>query len=104
MNFIGEGRGRRVYLSNSELSVVKIPISEAGIFMNWAEDIRWKKSKERNLLARCRLIPNSSILVMERVEVFQGHYLHLPDWCWGVDCFQVGYTRAGKLVAYDYGG
>ncbi|BAU39970.1 hypothetical protein [Ralstonia phage RSP15] len=51
------------------------------------------------------------VLFMERVREASGEEIrkHLgtpkggSDWTWSVDCGQVGFTKSGRLVAYDYG-
>lgn len=104
---IGEGRNRIVYVSECGNYVFKVPINKDGEFNNWCEHVRFNEYKEKWYpLARCHGIPESFILIMEYVDA--DYILHVPvnerpDWVGFVDCAQVGYNKAGELVAYDYG-
>ena len=40
---------------------------------------------------------------MEYVEHADRFDNELPDWTGFVDCGQVGFTKKGELVAYDFG-
>lgn len=47
-------------------------------------------------------VDDVDVVIMEKVTPVTGvGYKDLPDWAGYVDGAQVGYTRAGKLVAYD---
>lgn len=97
LEFIGEGRNRRVYKHKGY--VVKIPINEYGLADNEFEAQTFKKWHKEFPYARCRMV--GVCLVMEYVEhTFEKK---LPEWTMSVDCGQVGYNRDGKLLAYDYG-
>lgn len=100
-----------------EKHVVKIPRCQDGLFDNdWEGSVR---NNEESLghpyyvqYPRTRLFywKDVPILFMERVEPVNwkeklksiGDF-EFPDWVNSVDCGQVGYTRDGRLVAYDYG-
>jgi len=74
--------------------VVKLPVNSQGFAANYNEATSpWCP------IARNKLF--GDVLVMERVEPISLSWKTLPDWCSFVDCCQVGYTRKGKLVAYD---
>lgn len=52
--------------------------------------------------ARCRLVPGTFLLIMERVK--EAPDADLPDWSFAMDCRQVGYAaKDGLIVAYDFG-
>lgn len=105
------GRNRIVY--DMGKYVVKIPLNEDGIADNdWEGSTVWEDSPD-HITARTRaawvdckchgVIP---ILFAERVnfEALAGvGYEALPEWAGSIDCGQVGYTKKGKLVAYDFG-
>jgi hypothetical protein len=102
---LGEyGRHRQLFLSRCGKWVYKIPRNSAGLGANHNE-LRAYKTGGWIPVAKCRLIHvfDIPIIVMEYVKS-----VHLgssePDWVACVDCAQVGYTRKGKLVAYDMGG
>jgi hypothetical protein len=100
---IGSGRNRDVYLCPSGLYVVKDPSNDAGCDDNYSEAYRWKRRSKWYPLARCKMVPNSPLLIMEYVKTDFVWSKEMPDWIDFVDCRQVGYTLDGKLVAYDYG-
>lgn len=106
LKFLGEGRNRAVYLLPSGKNVIKIPLNDDGINDNLTEEYRYRfQRKTWYPLARCRLLNGSHNLIMEYVE-FPNSYCELREihsWIDFVDCWQVGYNRAGKVVAYDYG-
>jgi hypothetical protein len=98
------GRHRAVY--DAGRNVLKVPRHEKGYYDNlWEHD----KSRSYGLrpdvngifYARCRALP-SGILVMEKV-IDPPSRMSLPDWVGYVDCQQVGLTRDGRIVAYDFG-
>ncbi len=97
---ISGGRNRITLLMGKY--VVKFPISPGGY-----GDNDWEGSicgGEYIQYARTRLhyYHDTPIVFMEQVSPVKS-FNGLPDWCDFVDCCQVGYTRAGKLVAYDFG-
>ena len=99
---LGEGRNRATYRVSADW-VVKVPRCEAGIFDNESESETYGCLGGN--LAACSVFYEEGgipVLFMEYVEpVCLG--ASAPSWVSFVDCGQVGYTRAGKLVAYDYG-
>lgn len=99
--FIGQGRTRAVFLLPGGRYVVKIPVDEMGYHDNWSEARQAKRDGwlYKHQVARCRLMKNGW-LVMEYVKPATGE--ELPDWVGSVDCGQVGWTRDGRLVAYDF--
>jgi hypothetical protein len=104
VKFLGEGNTRIVYLSKSKQFVFKVPKDDYGLSDNYGEAREYRKRTgpfEHNQLARC-MITHSGILVMELVEPVKDNKVFLPLWVDFVDCQQVGYNRAGALVAYDW--
>ena len=99
LKFIGEGRHRAVFKTRSGRYVVKFPVGEGGELANYREARDFKESGDR--LARCRIIVLQGVecLVMEFVTMAKGP---LPSWVDFIDCQQVGITRRGELVAYDW--
>jgi hypothetical protein len=109
---IGEGNTRVVYLLPSKKHVLKLPKDEEGTYDNFREDFRYKQWKSIEL-ARCRVIKDTNYLIMEYVQPaeFRGGFKEIktndgwigcPGWVLSIDCCQVGWNLAGKLVAYDY--
>lgn len=100
------GTSRVSYLSKTV--VFKVPVSENGFRCNdWEGSI--VSLGDATPIARARLHPNSEIpiVVMERVEEVSLEQIcerlgHIPDFVYAIDMAQVGFTRAGKLVAFDY--
>jgi hypothetical protein len=114
LTYLSSGTNRDVYLLPGGKYVLKVPRNENGIADNyWEAAIDFHKdawSKKIRVNARCRLIPGTTLLVMEYVEPATTaevkHRLNLermPEWTDFIDCQQVGFTRSGKLKAYDYG-
>ena len=99
------GRNRITYLFSNH--VVKIPVDDNGVADNdWEGSLSNGESlNDPNEVqyARTRLIyvKDIPIVLMQRVK--PAFELNLPDWVNSVDCGQVGYTKAGRLVAFDYG-
>lgn len=94
--------------------VVKLPITHAGVGDNdWEGSVSNgpdQNEEEHVQYARTRMHYEDSIpvLFMEYVEWARTAEIvarlgHEPDWVGCVDCGQVGFNRAGKLVAFDYG-
>ena len=98
-DWLGAGRGRVAFKHKNY--VVKIPYTMEGIMFNRMEAYSYKKHNADGRFARCRM--HGIMLVMEYIEQIKDHD-DLPLWVSYIDCGQVGYTRTGKLVAYDYGG
>lgn len=112
-NSMTYGRNRAVFFFDK--FVVKLPMNWGGVGDNdWegsisngpdAESCSWQVLFARTRLAYVNQYP---IVFMERVEHAKYNdlrqlYGKVPDWVGCVDCGQVGFTRSGKLVAYDYG-
>lgn len=110
--FLAQGRNRSVYRRDNY--VVKVPLSDYGLSDNWHEAQlfrKWGQDPDKTFIpyARCRMV--GVLLVMEYARYRgplsdeTGYIPHenLPNWASYVDCQQVGYNRAGKLVAYDFG-
>jgi len=101
LKFLGEGRRRRVYLSPSGRTVVKVPKCGFGVSDNLIERDRYRHNPEGRY-APCRFWPGTNMLVMEYVEPIQ-RLCDKPEWADYIDCGQVGTSRSGKVLAYDYG-
>lgn len=102
---LGCGKDRHTFALPGGRNVIKYPRCTEGMDANYDEAalfrIYGQKGHPKIGLARCRLIPGTSILVMEVVERAEWKS-GLPSWCAWIDGGQVGYTRRGVLVAYDY--
>lgn len=98
--FLGVGRNRIAFRRGDV--VVKVPSNSAGHMDNYLEAARWRpwSAMGEAQYARCRLLRNGW-LVMVYAEPMQ--IADMPDWADFVDCRQVGRTRQGKVVAYDFG-
>jgi hypothetical protein len=97
-DWLGYGRGRIAFKRKDY--VFKIPYNEYGLGFNYFEADTYKNNP-RDIYAKCRMF--GSLLVMEYVEPVENMTADMPSWAWDTDMYQVGYTRAGKLVVYDYG-
>lgn len=101
---LGTGRQRAVFRLNEDC-VLKVPISAEGQISNWVEAHTYQSSRNETpcIYAACRpsLFEDLPCLEMEFVE--QGCPDPAPDWTDFIDCRQIGWTRDGRLVAYDYG-
>ena len=107
------GRNRIVFISDKY--VVKLPWTNAGVADNdWEGSVSNIPDAPYNdyqvIYARTRLHyeANIPVLFMERVEYMntddiKAKFGREPEWVGYVDCGQVGLSRTGKLVAYDYG-
>jgi hypothetical protein len=110
---IEQGRNRRVYVMKAY--VVKVPVNQDGIADNhWEGSVsnssQYPQSDWQVQFARTRLVFQNGIPIvyMERVEEATSGAIHnrlgrVPNWIGCVDCGQVGFTKRGALVAYDYG-
>lgn len=106
------GTSRVAYLSKSV--VFKVPVTDDGFRHNdWEGSLVSLGGVEGDPyfipIARSRLHPRTDIIivVMEKVEEVDLDEIktrlgHLPDFVSAVDMGQVGFTRKGKLVAFDY--
>lgn len=107
------GRNRIVF--DMGYYVVKLPSDHAGFGDNdWEGSVSNGPEQLANPLdyiqyARTRLMYVQDIPVCLMEKVSTEHEVHpfsdksMPDWVSSVDCGQVGYTRRGRLVAYDWG-
>lgn len=104
------GRNRVTFMFRTY--VVKLPITCAGIGDNdWegsVSNIPGEQGYVQYARTRLHYKGDMPILFMERVEPVSGKQIvermgFEPDWVYSVDCGQVGFNRAGRLVAYDYG-
>lgn len=115
--YLGEGRHRKVYGLPSGRNVIKVPIGQMGKTANLWEAIIWKTRHDQanwpwmlqNLTraiqpARCRLIPGTYLLVMERLEKidYPSKLRVNHPWVGEVDFFQVGRDRQGNVKAFDF--
>lgn len=103
------GRNRVVFYCKH--FVVKLPITDAGLSNNeWEGSVSNSKETRDNgedvQYPRTKLFYIGEnavpIVLMEKVS-FPDNDFVLPDWANSVDCGQVGFTRTGRLVAFDYG-
>ncbi len=101
------GGGRMAFFNGDW--VIKIPRNETGISDTYREHRLFSQcgpnSDRMFPLAKCHIVDNEDgipILYMEKVE-YVPVSVELPGWTHFVDCSQVGYTKDGRLVAYDYG-
>lgn len=102
------GTGRVAYIGKT--AVFKVPISQDGFRQNdWEGSI--VSLGEDMPIARSRLfytpLSDIPIVVMEKVEeVYLDEIIarmgHIPEFVSAVDMGQVGFTRKGQLVAFDY--
>ncbi len=99
-NPIGVGRQRETFRYKSW--VFKVPINRMGMDSN----IKEHKYKEKNNvhefpITKLFFLKDIPILKMEYVEYLDSK--DKPDWSGCIDCGQVGKTKKGKIVPYDYG-
>jgi len=99
---IGTGRLRAAFWDGDD--VLKVPLDMVGVWGNYEEASTYKDPYEPR--ARCEIderltaLLGIPILRMEFVE--HVGWSKVSDWTWGVDCGQVGLTKDGRLVAYDW--
>ena len=101
LEFIGCGRNRIVFRRGNY--VFKFPLNDYGVRNNYNEArwyLKYKKTSSYVPYAQCRMF--KKILVMEYVEPSYD-FAKMPNWCYSVDCMQVGFDKANRLVAYDFG-
>lgn len=108
---ISIGRNRCTFIFRTY--VVKLPRSYSGLSDNdWESSISNIDELDTDEIqyARTRLaqVGDIPVLFMERVEyadwdTLRYMYGNSPAWVNCVDCGQVGFNRAGRLVAFDYG-
>ncbi len=96
---IGIGRHRIVFRDNDY--VIKIPFSWSGIHACYEElDTQgemFAKTSMDSLFCESEGIP-----VVRMEYVIPTGWSEKPDWTWSIDCGQVGLTKDGRLVAYDW--
>ena len=97
---IATGRNRAVYAHGR--FVVKVPLNDHGYGDNDLEAHYSRRYGRRPdpdgiVYARC------GWLVMERVNTRWVPREERPDWADWIDCGQVGRTKDGRFVAYDFG-
>lgn len=104
-NFIASGTKRETFLSPCKNYVIKIPIEQftlLGLLENEREAQIYNETPN-SIYAKCELIENGWL----KMEFVQPKYFskddEYPDWTLTIAEHQVGYTRDGRLVAYDYG-
>ncbi len=102
------GRNRAVFIFPKY--VVKLPTCGDGCADNDWEGSICGSEPDKIQYARTRLVYHHDIPIvfMERVEYASTKNMraklgHEPEWVHSVDCSQVGWTRKGRLVAYDFG-
>lgn len=93
-----QGRHRAAFVLKNH--VLKFPLCEFGELDNHWEATRWDEN-----VARGREITYHGFVcnVQEKVTPVTSDFQSLPNWTRHIDCQQVGYTKSGKLKAYDYG-
>jgi len=96
---IATGRHRVIFLDGDE--VIKVPSREFGILAcNYELNIQGEE------YARTRLdefLSNETGLPIVRMEYVEHvGFSEKPDWTWSIDGGQVGKTKDGRLVAYDW--
>ncbi len=107
---LSQGRNRNVFLFGRY--VVKLPKNLDGVADNdWEgsvsnadddpEEIRYPRT-------RMVYVHEVPVVFMEYVEPATAKDIEarlgaVPEWVCSVDCHQVGFTRDGRLVAFDYG-
>lgn len=96
------GRTRAVFDTNDGF-VIKVPYVDEGFYANHAEVVTSDTEDAYIPIAECRHDEKEgvSVLIMEKVSIARVDYKNMPDWVYSVDCGQVGYTKDGRLVAYD---
>ncbi len=100
---IGEGRHRIVFVDGD--FVVKCPTKESGVS---ACDHELYGAHFPEMYAKVSLDPLSTevspinLVRMEHVDHVGWGGEDLPSWTNMIDCGQFGYTKDGRLVAYDW--
>lgn len=105
---VAQGRHRRVFISKDGLTVYKVPYAPSGEDANIYElenqgDLTaetWLHEKLTRELGvhviQAEFVRDISAKELRRLTKEQ------RDWAFSLDCFQVGYTADGRLVAYDW--
>jgi len=99
---IGIGRHRTVFRDGNW--VYKVPHDEEGWGMasndREAQGALWSDEPER--FANCELVVVQDFQLLKMEYVTPASHLR-GGWTDFIDCGQVGYTKDGRLVAYDWG-
>ena len=98
-----KGRHRIVFIDHKNDEVLKVPSQyESGIAANFQElDIQGKHLAKTKLDEQLSVRFGIPIIRMELVQEAGGRK-NQPSWVNYIDCQQVGYTKDGRLVAYDW--
>jgi hypothetical protein len=108
--YLDVGRQRAAYRRDGY--VFKVPINLDGVFSNQRERRMWATFRQTDEVpyAACRLV--CGIFLIMEYALFPGPHADnigyvsratAPSWASYVDNGQIGYTRRGKLVAWDFG-
>lgn len=105
--FISSGRHRATFLTPSGKYVLKIPRDDGEgdtEEANRSEAEAYASGCLPFPVAKCRLIKyfGKDCILMEKVNTSPDYKRSENKWVNKVDIYQVGYTRKGRLVAYDY--
>jgi hypothetical protein len=102
---IGETKNRMVFANKR--NVFKLPMNVYGWSDNAMECYKfkqaWRLQDKKCNLARCRIIDITEvpILIMQRLYPIPED-MKLPDWVDFIDSQQVGLSRDGRILAFDY--
>lgn len=104
--FLGRGGGRFAVRTGPR-SVLKVPVSPAGVLANRREAGRYSWSQKESLfwrdkLAPCRYWGNGWLSMVHVEPVSLDELGTLPAWAKSIDCRQVGWSPSRRLLAYDY--
>ena len=100
---LGSGLWRIVFLMD-ENRVLKFPTSDGGEMCNDGE----ASISHENYAEGQHLNHDGFICVIQEyvkplsIVSLKQIYGKIPDWCYGIDCVQVGLNRNGELKAYDF--
>ena len=96
---IAVSRHRAVFRDGDE--VIKVPTRESGVAACDCELV-----EQGEILARTRpdrgLSEKTGLPIVRMEYVEHVGWSEKPDWTWGIDGGQVGRTKDGRLVAYDW--
>jgi len=99
---VGVGRHRTVFRDGDV--VYKVPHDETGYgALSNSLEAAPITVEDPDHYALCEIvsIQDFPVLMMEYVE--HCGWSEEKDWTWGIDCGQIGHTKDGRLVAYDWG-
>lgn len=80
--------------------VIKVPTRESGI-LACQEELRTQGDGFAKT-TRDELGKEVGVPVVRMEFVTHRGWSKDPDWTWSIDCGQVGHTKDGRLVAYDW--